>query len=103
MATKTKRRRPIHPGQVLKAVLEDAGISANSLALALLRIPTNRLTEIINARRSISADTALRLRRYFGTSAQTWMNLQTKYDLDTAKDALADRIETEVQPMRKAS
>ena len=102
MATKTKRRRPIHPGQVLKTVLEDADISANALALAL-RIPANRLTEIINARRSISADTALRLRRYFGTSAQMWMNLQTKYDLDTAEDALADKIETEVQPMRKAS
>jgi antitoxin HigA-1 len=102
MATKTRKLRPIHPGQVLKTVLDDAGISANALALAL-RIPANRLTEIIKGRRSISADTALRLRRYFGTSAQMWMNLQAKYDLDSAEDTLADRIETEVQPMRKAS
>ena len=87
---------------MLKTVLDDAGISANALALAL-RIPANRLTEIIKGRRSISADTALRLRRYFGTSAQMWMNLQAKYDLDSAEDTLADRIETEVQPMRKAS
>jgi len=102
MSMKAKKRPPIHPGEVLKTVLEDAGISANSLALAL-RIPANRLTEIINGRRSISADTALRLGRYFQTSAQMWMNLQAKYDLDTAEDAMADKIETEVQPMRKAS
>ncbi len=93
---------PVHPGLVLKTVLEDAGISANALALAL-RIPANRLTEIINQRRSLSADTALRLARYFGTSAQVWMNLQAKFDLDSAEDALGHRIITEVQPMKKAS
>jgi addiction module HigA family antidote len=102
MPTKAKKLRPIHPGQVLKTVLEDAGERANAVALAL-RVPANRLTEIINGRRSLSGDTALRLARYFGTSAQMWMNLQAKYDLDMAEDALADRIETEVQPMRKAS
>jgi addiction module HigA family antidote len=99
---KTKKQPPIHPGHVLKTVLEDAAITANALALAL-RIPANRLTEIINGRRSISADTALRLARYFGTSAQMWMNLQAKYDLDAAEDAHADRIEAEVQPMQRAS
>jgi len=102
MAAKVRKLPPVHPGEVLETVLEDAGMSANALALAL-RIPANRLTEIINGRRSISADTALRLARYFGTSAQMWMNLQTKYDLDSAEDALGDRIETEVQTMRKAS
>jgi len=102
MPAKTKKLPPIHPGEVLKTVLEDAGITAGALALAL-RIPANRLTEIVNGRRSLSADTALRLARYFGTSAQMWVNLQAKYDLDSAEDALADRIETEVQPMRKAS
>ena len=102
MATKTKKLRPIHPGRVLKTVLEDAGISANALALAL-RIPANRVTEIISGRRSVSADTALRLARFFGTSAQMWMNLQAKYDLESAEDKMAERIETEVQPMRKAS
>jgi antitoxin HigA-1 len=102
MAKKIKKLRPIHPGQVLKTVLEEAGISANGLALSL-RIPANRLTEIIKGRRSISADTALRLARFFGTSAQMWMNLQARYELDTAEDAIARQIETEVQPMKKAS
>jgi addiction module HigA family antidote len=102
MPKKTKKLRPIHPGQVLKTVLEDAGISANGLALSL-RIPANRLTEIIKGRRSISADTALRLARFFGTSAQMWMNLQARYELDTAEDAIARQIEAEVQPMKKAS
>ncbi len=98
----TRKLKPVHPGQVLKTVLQDADISANALALAL-RIPANRLTEIITGRRSLSADTALRLARYFATSAQMWMNLQAKFDLEAAQDALADRIESEVQPMRKAS
>jgi len=102
MPAKVNKRPPIHPGQVLKTILKDAGISANALALAL-RTPANRLTEIMNGRRSLSADTALRLARYFGTSAQMWMNLQAKFDLDSAQDTLADRIRTEVQPMRKAS
>jgi len=102
MPTRSKKRSPIHPGQVLKTVLEDASLSANALALAL-RIPANRLTEMIHGRRSLSADTALRLARYFGTSAQMWMNLQARFELESAEDALADRIEAEVQPMRKAS
>ena len=102
MPTKAKKLPPIHPGQVLKEVLDDACITANALALAL-RIPANRLTEIINGRRSMSADTALRLARYFGTSARMWMNLQAKYDLEAAEDALAQKIETEVRPWRKTS
>lgn len=102
MAKREKKLPPIHPGEVLKTVLEDAGISANAVALAL-RVPANRLTEIINQRRSISADTALRLARYFGTSAQMWMNLQSKFDLEAAENALARRIEEEVRPMRRAS
>jgi len=102
MPAKGKKLSPIHPGEVLKTVLDDAAITANALALAL-RIPANRLTEIVNGRRSISADTALRLARYFGTSAQMWMNLQAKYDLEAAEDSLAGRIDQEVQPMRRAS
>jgi len=102
MPKRGTKLRPIHPGEILKTVLDDAGISANAVALAL-RIPANRLTEIVNERRSISADTALRLARYFGTSAQMWMNLQAKYDLETAEDLLAARIESEVQPMQKVS
>ena len=101
MRTRTKKLCPIHPGQVLKTTLTEAGLSANALALAL-RIPANRLTEMINGRRSLSADTALRLARYFGTSAVVWMNLQAAYDLETAEDELAQRIEAEVQPRRKS-
>jgi addiction module HigA family antidote len=102
MVTKTKKLRPIHPGEVLKDVLDDAHLSANALALAL-RIPANRVTEIVNGRRSISADTALRLARYFGTSAQMWMNLQAKYDLQVAEDTLGRRIEVEVARMREGA
>lgn len=102
MPTKAKKLPPVHPGRVLKTLFEEAGITANAVALAL-RIPANRLTGIINGQRSISADTALRLARYFGTSAQMWMNLQAKYDLEAAEDAMASRIDNEVQPMRKAS
>jgi addiction module HigA family antidote len=92
----------LHPGENLRSVLEDAGLSANAVALAL-RVPANRLTEILNGRRAITADTAMRLGRYFGTSAQMWMNLQARYDLEAAEEKLAERIEQEVQPMRRAS
>jgi addiction module HigA family antidote len=77
-------------------------MSGNALALAL-RIPANRVTEIVNGKRSVSADTALRLARYFGTSAQMWMNLQSRFDLETAEEAIAARVEAEVQPLRHAS
>jgi addiction module HigA family antidote len=72
--------KPIHPGRVLKRELKARELSANKLALAL-RVPSGRITDILNERRGISADTALRLARYFGASAQFWMNLQTRYDL----------------------
>ena len=101
MARKAKRP-PVHPGRILKHELEEAGLSANAAALAL-RIPANRLTEIINGKRAISADTALRLGRFFGTSAQMWMNLQSQYELQTAQDALAAKIEREVEPLAKSA
>lgn len=97
---KNERRAPVHPGRVLKSELEELGVSANALALAL-RIPANRLTAIIKGDRSISADTAMRLGRYFGTSAQLWMNLQSKYDLEVAERQFASRIDEEVRPMSK--
>lgn len=102
MANKIKRLTPIHPGEALKSVLDDAHLSANAVALAL-RIPANRLTEIINGKRSISADTAMRLGRYFGTSAQMWMNMQSQYDLELAEAELAERIDAEVQPYQKTA
>ena len=102
MTMKVKKRLPIHPGEILKDEFEEIGMSANAVALAL-RIPANRLTEIINGKRSITADTAMRLGRFFGTSAQMWMNLQSRYELEVAEDRLAERIDREVQPLRKAS
>ena len=97
-----KRRPPVHPGRILAGELDELGLSANAMALAL-RIPANRLTEIINGKRGISADTAMRLARYFGTSAQMWMNLQSHYELEVAENDLAARIAREVQPLKQAS
>ena len=88
---------PAHPGRVLKRELVARGLSANRLALAL-RLPSGRITDILNGKRSISADTALRLGRYFGNSAQFWANLQTGYDLAVAERAHGKKIEAEVQP-----
>jgi addiction module HigA family antidote len=92
---------PIHPGEALREILNEAGLSANALALAL-RIPANRITKILKAERGITADTAMRLARYFGTSAEMWMNLQAKYDLDLAEDAFRERVEREVLPRSAA-
>lgn len=97
----SKLQSAIHPGDVLRDVLTDAGLSANALALQL-RIPANRLTAILNGQRSITADTAMRLGRYFGTSARMWMNLQTLYDLERAEDELAAKIERDVLPRSAA-
>ena len=102
MPVRPKKRPPVHPGRPLKMILDDANLTAHAVALAL-RIPANRLTEIISGRRSISADTAMRLGRYFGTSAQMWMNLQSKYDLDLAEAELSGRIAAEVQPYRQTA
>jgi len=77
----------IHPGEMLKDEMDERGISINALSRSL-RVPPNRVSAIVNGRRGITADTAWRLARFFGTSPQMWMNLQTEYDLrsvDTAK------------------
>jgi addiction module HigA family antidote len=102
MSANIKKRPPIHPGRPLKMILDDANLTANAVALAL-RIPANRLTEIINGKRSISPDTAMRLGRYFQTSSQMWMNLQSRYDLEVAEAKLAERIDNEVQPYKKTA
>ncbi len=102
MAIREPRRLPpIHPGEVLRELLHEAGLTANALALAL-RVPANRIGGIVKGERGITADTALRLARYFGTSAQMWMNLQAKYNLAAAADVLSRRIEKEVLPHRAA-
>ncbi len=98
MATKSEKRlAPIHPGEVLQDLLQEAGLTVNALALAL-RVPANRIGSIIKGQRGITADTALRLARYFGTSAQMWMNLQAKYDLEATEDAIGRKVEREVLP-----
>jgi addiction module HigA family antidote len=89
--------RPVHPGEVLrKDYLIPLGMSVNALAKAL-HVPTPRLNEVARERRGITADTALRLARYFGGDAQSWLNLQAMYELRMAEIASAKKIEREVQ------
>ena len=87
--------KPIHPGRILKREIDARGISANKLALGL-RVPSGRITQIINGKRGISAESALRLSRYFGNSARFWMNLQTRYDLAVAERDIGQKIDAEV-------
>jgi len=87
--------RPIHPGEILREELAEIGISANAFAAAI-RVPANRVTGILNGTRSITADTALRLAKYFGTTAEFWLNLQSAYDLKIAKRSAGKKIEKEV-------
>lgn len=90
--------RPVHPGEVLREeYLVPLGMSVNALATAL-RIPATRLHEITKERRAVTPDTALRLARYFGTDAQSWLNLQTSYDLKIAAREVGSRIKREVLP-----
>ncbi len=90
------RLGPVHPGRTLAEELKERGLTAHALALKL-RVPANRITEIIAGRRGISAETALRLGRYFGTGAPFWLALQSQYDLETAERALGSRIAAEVE------
>ncbi len=85
-------RTPIHPGEVLNDELEESGLSGKQLA-DLIETPPNRLYQILAGKRSVTADTALRLGRYFGTSAAFWMNLQTAYELDLARQRMGKAIE----------
>ena len=87
--------KPIHPGRILKREIDARGLSANKLALAL-RVPSGRITQIVNGKRGIPAETALRLSRYFGNSARFWMNLQTRYDLAIAERDIGQKIDAEV-------
>ena len=88
----SKKLPPIHPGEILREeFMRPLGLSSNALANAIGVTPA-RVNEIVRERRGISADTALRLARYFGTDAQSWMNLQQRYDLECAKDALGGTL-----------
>lgn len=91
-STTTKKTfAPVHPGQILAEDLRDAGLSMNQLAKAI-HVPMNRISAIVNGQRGITGDTAVRLARYWGTSAEYWINLQSSYEIETAKDALADSL-----------
>ena len=89
--------RPVHPGEVLREELNELGLSANALAKAL-DVPTNRVTAILRGQRGMTADTALRLSRYFGTTPQLWMNLQKTFELRVAEIDSGKLIQERVQP-----
>ena len=94
--------RPVHPGEVLREdFLVPLGMSANSLAQAL-NVTTTRINDIVRERRGVTPDTALRLARYFGGDAQSWLNLQQAYDLKLAQNAVLPAILKEVRPRENA-
>ena len=94
----TKKLDPVHPGEILqKEFLEPMRLSQNRLALAL-GVPARRINEIVLGKRGITADTALRLARYFKMSPQFWLGLQMDYELDVAEDMLEGRLEKEITP-----
>jgi len=99
--TTTEKIAPIHPGEVLKEdFIEGFGITQNKLAVSI-GVPPRRINEIVHGKRGITADTALRLGKLFGTTAQFWLNLQTLYDLDLAEDRAAEQIDA-IVPLQPA-
>jgi addiction module HigA family antidote len=100
---KTTKLSPVHPGEILaKEFLEPMGLSQNRLAMAL-HVPARRINEIVLAKRGVTADTALRLARYFGMTPQFWLGLQMDYELDQAEDALEKTIQAQIKPMAVAN
>jgi addiction module HigA family antidote len=87
----------VHPGRILRRELSARSLSANALALAL-RLPSGRITDILNAKRGISPETALRLARYFGNNPRFWLNLQTDYELALAEREIGERVAAEFVP-----
>ena len=91
--------RPVHPGEVLREdYLKPLGMSSNALAVAM-HVPASRINDIVLERRGVTVDTAMRLVRFFGGDVQSWMNLQTAYEVKVAQKTLARRIEKEIVPM----
>jgi addiction module HigA family antidote len=98
-----KRLPPIHPGEILlEEFLEPMGVSQYRLAKSI-NVPARRINEIVHGKRAISADTALRLSRFFGMTDRFWMNLQTRYDLEMEKDRLGSRLNDEVELYKETS
>ena len=97
-----KTMPPVHPGEVLREdFLLPLGMSVNRMSMDL-HVPVTRMNDIVRGRRSVTADTALRLGRYFSTGAQFWLNLQSHYDLELASDRLGIVIESQVKPLKAA-
>ena len=97
-----KKLAPVHPGEILlEEFLQEVGISQYRLAKDI-RVHPRRINEIVHGKRAITADTALRLARYFGTTERFWLNLQTHYDLEVEKDRLGDRLKKEVAVLARA-
>jgi addiction module HigA family antidote len=93
-----KKIKPVHPGEILREeFMKPLGLSMNKLSLDL-RVPLTRIADIVNGRRRVTADTALRLARYFRNTPTFWMNLQTRYDLEAAADEIAARVARDVRP-----
>ncbi len=98
-----KKLAPVHPGEILlEDFLKPLGVSQYRLAKSL-SVPPRRINEIVLGKRGVTADTALRLARFFGTSDRFWLNLQAAYDLDVERDRLAGRLKKEVEVLRRAS
>ena len=93
----TNKMRAIHPGEILKGELEELNLSANAFSKAL-GVPANRITAILNEQRGITADTALRLAQFFGSTPDFWMNLQSSYDVKIARAAVGKEILETVKP-----
>lgn len=93
----TNRMKPVHPGEILRQELDELGLSANALSKAI-GVPVNRVTMILNGQRGVSADTALRLARYFGTTPQLWLNLQKTWELRRAEIDAGREIVEQVTP-----
>ncbi len=98
----SNKMRAIHPGEILRGELEELELSANAFAKQL-SVPVNRITSILNGKRSITADTALRFSRYFKTSPEFWLNLQTDYDLKVTMKKHGRKIQKEVHPYNEAA
>ena len=99
----TTKLSPVHPGEILlEEFLRPMGISQYRLAKSI-SVPPRRINEVVHGTRAVTADTALRLSRFFGTSERFWMNLQTRYELEREKDRLGDRLDQEVIETARAS
>jgi antitoxin HigA-1 len=97
-----KKLKPVHPGEILsEEFMAPLGLNMSKMAMDL-RVPVTRIADVVNERRGITAETALRFARYFKNSPTFWMNLQTRYELEVAQDELAAKVERDVQPLETA-